>query len=238
MGKVTILWLLQDIDNQRENLQWEADNSKIRHETQVLGLELEKKQRALQALTKELAKIKRRIRRGERGSAGNIEQIEELETRLYSGQITNLQELDQIQKRVIQLAQEGEKLEEQVISSMLEQDELEKKRDALAVVVKDLGEKLGEKQVLLKKETTEVEDKLAALLAEREKLLGMIDRKWLKLYSEIGQRKQGQAVAAVADDLCLGCHISLPTNLVSRIITNERLQTCPSCGRILYYQGK
>lgn len=238
MGKITILWHLQDIDNKRKNLRQKADKSIIRRETEELYFKVEQKQADLRNLIKTLAEIKWDIRRGERENAGNIAQMGELETRLYSGQTTNLKELDQIQKKMIQLERESGELEEQIIAFMLEQEVLERKRNSLVVTIKGLEKEFQKKQLLLEKETREIEGKLTALLTEREEFLGKIEKKWLQLYDEIAQRKQGQAVAAVVGDLCLGCHISLPTYLVSRIVANEQLQTCPSCGRILYYQGK
>ena len=238
MGSIAVLWYLQKIDNKRRDLQREADNAKIRRETKELALRLEQKERDLEQLMEKLKEVKRAIRRGERENVGKMAGLDELETRIYSGQTTNLQELTQMQRQITQLKQEGAELEEEIIASMLNQEVLEEERDALAAAIEVLDKKYREKNLLLEKEMAEFESQMGKLLLKRQGLLGEMREEWLQLYEKIGKERGGQAVAAVVGDLCQGCHISLPTNLVSRIITNERLQTCPSCGRILYYQGK
>ncbi|RKZ20865.1 hypothetical protein DRQ23_08295, partial [bacterium] len=43
------------------------------------------------------------------------------------------------------------------------------------------------------------------------------------------------AVVPVVGGICQGCFILLPTSLVSQKNKNERIHTCPNCGRILYW---
>jgi predicted nucleic acid-binding Zn-ribbon protein len=237
LGKINYLWDLQCIDTREKSLRRELRNLGIKKEITELESRLGQKRREFMELSRRLQEGERAIRKKE-GEAGENERKQlELEKRLYSGQTSSARELSQIQRKIATLKEKGKELEEKILALMLEQEALEKEQEKLTVVLRELEAELDKKQVVYAREAGELEQELELLPAEREKLLPMVEEKWLDLYQRLSVINKGQAVAAVRGDLCLGCRISLPTNLVSQIITNERLQTCPNCGRILYYQG-
>ncbi len=51
------------------------------------------------------------------------------------------------------------------------------------------------------------------------------------------QKKGHLAMVPVAHGVCSGCGINLPVSLVQAVRMAERLQPCPNCARILYYQN-
>jgi uncharacterized protein len=75
---------------------------------------------------------------------------------------------------------------------------------------------------------------LEKLLAARARLAEKVPPQDLRLYERIS-RRHTHAIVPVADRICLGCHMSLPTSAVSLSANPDRILTCESCGRILYW---
>jgi len=73
----------------------------------------------------------------------------------------------------------------------------------------------------------------AAIERLRETLVERIDRRWLNHY-ERARARYGRGVAVVRGRVCQGCHMTLPTSAVPG--EQQRLTTCESCGRILYWR--
>jgi len=68
----------------------------------------------------------------------------------------------------------------------------------------------------------------------RESILSHIEPHLLRKYQRLKER-YGNAVVPVVAGICQGCFMLLPTSLVSQKGKNERIHTCPNCGRILFW---
>ena len=61
-----------------------------------------------------------------------------------------------------------------------------------------------------------------------------VDGKLLANYDRIRRAHQGRGIAKLDRNLCLGCRISLPSNMVNKARAGSALEQCPNCERILY----
>ncbi|RKZ22548.1 hypothetical protein DRQ20_06055 [bacterium] len=68
----------------------------------------------------------------------------------------------------------------------------------------------------------------------REKIIEKIDAHLMRRYERLSER-YGNPVVPVVDGICQGCYMLLPTSLISQKAKNERIHTCPNCGRFLYW---
>lgn len=76
---------------------------------------------------------------------------------------------------------------------------------------------------------------LEALVNSRRKLAAQLDKRTLSLYERVASRF-GRAVVPVEGQKCLGCFMGLPTrNVGSAAASQNRVETCENCGRILYW---
>ncbi len=69
----------------------------------------------------------------------------------------------------------------------------------------------------------------------REDIRKKINEKNLSLYDKILKRYKYRAVSQVVNNVCYGCFMTLPTEFKSKNNKNEEIETCPNCGRILYW---
>ena len=80
--------------------------------------------------------------------------------------------------------------------------------------------------------------RLAKLEEERKGLESEgIPEEQLTLYLGLLERREGEALAELADLICQGCFVSIPRNLYVRIMRGTELVQCPNCNRILYSHG-
>ncbi|MAE46036.1 MAG: hypothetical protein CMJ86_04000 [Planctomycetes bacterium] len=87
----------------------------------------------------------------------------------------------------------------------------------------------------VKAELNEASAKLEALDAQRTNLQSStIPEDQLMLYKGLLERREGEALAELADLVCQGCFVSIPRNLYVRLARGVDLVQCPSCTRILY----
>jgi uncharacterized protein len=72
--------------------------------------------------------------------------------------------------------------------------------------------------------------------AERAKLAEAVDEDLLDTYQRLFDKKDGIAVAALANDICQGCHVKAQTHIIYAVKAAKEVTTCLNCGRILYYE--
>ncbi|CAD7771580.1 C4-type zinc ribbon domain protein [Candidatus Methanoperedenaceae archaeon GB37] len=53
----------------------------------------------------------------------------------------------------------------------------------------------------------------------------------------IRKRRNGRAVVSVNDAVCEGCHMHIPPQNYNELLKCDKLMTCPSCQRIIYWKG-
>lgn len=84
----------------------------------------------------------------------------------------------------------------------------------------------------------EIEGRLAAILSNRDTLAVNIRKEIIRRYSFIRSRRDGVAIVAARDGYCQGCYMQLPPQLYIELQRCSALQFCPSCQRILFFEGR
>lgn len=77
-------------------------------------------------------------------------------------------------------------------------------------------------------------ERLAALEGERGGLSGKVSAGTLSLYDRLFVKKGDAAVVALAHEVCAGCHMKAPAQIIAHVRAGQTLSQCPNCGRILY----
>lgn len=83
--------------------------------------------------------------------------------------------------------------------------------------------------------------RLEALEKQRDEAADRVDPKAMELFNRISERYDGEVLARVVqvhprrqEYICDGCNMSLAAERANALLTRDELQTCGSCGRILY----
>ncbi|MBF0457911.1 MAG: hypothetical protein HQK99_08465 [Nitrospirae bacterium] len=139
-------------------------------------------------------------------------------------------------KEVEQLEKEIRLIEDHILIVMEQIEELEKTSAAANKEFEKEQNKYHEAVEVVKKDQTEGEKELDALLKQRAGLVKHIPNEAYNKYMHILERKNGLAAVPAKAELCQGCFLNMPPQLFAEVMKGEKINTCPQCGRILYFE--
>ncbi len=208
---------LAHIGPERESLKAKAASTQSSLEAAKLRtrqIESERKQRDLEIEAKK-AQIERYLnqqlqtRKNEEYKAltHEIEMAKEVIFKIEDAQIVLMEQAEVAQKEVVRATAEAA---------------------AARKLVDDQIGQLNAREENLKKD-------FAELTSSRAALAGAVDDSTRNRYERIFKSKGENVVVGVEHSACGGCHMKLPTQIVTNCRGAGELVTCPNCGRILYY---
>jgi predicted nucleic acid-binding Zn-ribbon protein len=153
--------------------------------------------------------------------------------RLYSGNVKNPKELEDLQHKVQELGRREETLEDEILEAMIMVEEAQEEKLTADQSLVSIQESWEKAQRHLQQEQNELALRLHTLREARDKQLALVEKPFLTQYERLAKRKGGVAVAGLVDNRCSGCHLTVSANKVSRAGQGE-IVTCGGCGRILY----
>ena len=235
MSRTTQLYELQQVDTA-------LDERVARHHTLTAALndraELDAaradREAAHQALTD--AQVQARLLNGE---------IEDLTTKiggeekkLFGGGVKNPKELSSIEHEVASLRKRKSALEDRLLDAM---ETLEARQAAFAAAQEHLATVEAiwqQRQAGLLEDKDQIETQLRALKIKRDRMAGEVPWADLTTYDRIRRAKRGVAVAAVLQDICQSCRVTVPNSVLRQVKVGQEFALCPSCNRILHMPGR
>ncbi|MDC7243397.1 MAG: zinc ribbon domain-containing protein [Pleomorphochaeta sp.] len=161
-------------------------------------------------------------------------------------------ENNQKQMEVISTQREFEALEKQISDShILEQNllkQLHAKESSLTLFQEELEQKrvvLNEVEEEVKAEETKYDEILVSKLKEKNELEERcnkiveefeISKELFNKFSSIVKNKAGSGIVPIHDNVCGGCHMLLPVQFVNDVRGLEKIEFCPYCSRVLYFE--
>lgn len=189
---------------------------------------------AVNSAEKHLKEINAESRQLELESQGLQNEIKSSEDQLYSGRVTNPKELSSLEDKIHNLKQRQTKLEDELLENMLRSEEAEAKLEESQENLAQVETTWQSDQANLAEERDSLNSELASLGSERDKLRDSLSAEDLDIFEDLRRRKGGQGVVKIADGVCRGCGVSVPTNRAKAAYETNELVFCGSCERILY----
>lgn len=163
------------------------------------------------------------------------EEADSIEKRLYSGKVHNPRELTDLQGKIRELRKRHEDMEDPIIEAMLEIEAGEGEQKAAETGLDEIMAEKASASSELAEEREALKAKLEAKQAERGPARAEVEAKYLATYDRLRERPGGQAVAALTSaGECTSCGMQVTSSLKQNIRRGE-VETCPTCGRILYH---
>lgn len=162
------------------------------------------------------------------------ERVSTLETRLYSGNITNMRELTALQEEHNNAKRNLAQAEEAAAPAALAMQEANQRYDALRAELAKKDSDWQAREAELKESSQKVAREYKLLERQRNNIAKDITPADLAMYDSILKRKDGLAVVRVERGICQ-CprRLKLPLRETSKLKDSEALVICSSCGRIL-----
>ena len=227
---VTQLLVLQDRDRKLRQLKTELKRAPLeRKEMEGRASGTTNALEAARLRAKEI-EVKRKELENEVGTRRqriNKYQAQKLETRKND-------EYQAISHAIESLEKEITAIEDQELELM---DAAEKQKPVIAAAEKDAAATKAQVQrqlADLDEKVKAIEAQMQAVQAERAKLAAEVDEDLLDTYQRLFETKDAQAVVALTNEICQGCHVKSQTHIIHAVKAGKEVTTCLYCGRILY----
>src|SRR5208337_3772483 len=109
---------------------------------------------------------------------------------------------------------------------------LEKEEMMIQKQEEDVKEEQSKIKVKVKEKTAE----LKKLQGEEKKITPGLEEDILFKFERIIKNKSGVGIVSLTKGVCTGCYMILPPHFVNTVRLGERVEFCPYCSRILFYQ--
>ncbi|MBF0606949.1 MAG: C4-type zinc ribbon domain-containing protein [Candidatus Magnetobacterium sp. LHC-1] len=169
----------------------------------------------------------------ERLVAEKVDRIKKLKEK--TNDIKTNKEYQSRLKEVEQVEREKRTIEDEILLLMERADVTEKALKSAQNRLNIETGKIEEKRTAVTKEVQIVEKELQTLTAKRDDLIKHLNKPVYDKYMYLLQRKNSLAVVKADKEVCLGCYMNIPPQLFVEVMRNDRIITCPQCGRIMYY---
>lgn len=131
-----------------------------------------------------------------------------------------------------------EQSEEQIITEMLNADEIEEEIQEAAAQASESEARLTQDKKAIFEEKEKMEARQRELEKEKNDLKPKIPPEQLQLYESIYEKNSGVALSPVTDDFCSICQIRIRPQMINELIAGEKIMLCENCGRILYWKSE
>ncbi|HOA36036.1 MAG TPA: hypothetical protein PKV91_06905 [Bacillota bacterium] len=228
-----LLWQLQELDLAIEELELEIENNPLRQEVDSAEEQLGNVEEALSGTEQDLKEQRKKLKRGELDLEAISSEHEALHQRLYSGEVKNIKELEQMEIKLRSVKQKQEELEEELLGLMEAIEEQERRAADLAGQQKEISAELQQRRQRLDEELARLGNDMEKLQEQRKELVSQIEPQYLERYRELSRRFQGQALARVINDICQGCSVFISSAQRGHLYDPRAMVYCESCGRLL-----
>jgi predicted nucleic acid-binding Zn-ribbon protein len=231
MSQISVLYRLQQIDNQLDNTRIKLQNIERKLNDNSLIEAAEKKISDSKLKYQDSLK---RLHEAQAKSHSVRVKIEQSESSLYGGKIQNPKELQDLQNEIASLKKLISTLEDRELEEMMASEEAENQYKMVQESITSLQGEQIEEHAQLNGEKTKLLAKIERYESERNATLPAIAANDLAIYDQLRKTRNGVAVATVSSRACGACGTTLTAALVQSTQLTGELVRCPTCGRILY----
>lgn len=212
----------------------DVESRAIPQEIQALEVRLAGARSGLEAAKARAEQLQKERRAKERDLDEAGLGIKKKQARLF--EIKTNEEYSAVLREIEALKEKSSKLEEEILLLFDRGDEAARTVTAAEAEFKTAA-------AVCQRERAEKEAQLAKLQQEltdlREARKGQASRLDSSLHQQYARlvKSRGMALVAVKNGSCTGCGIALTPQTYSEVRRNDRMYTCTSCNRIIYYAG-
>lgn len=235
MEVLELLWQLQIQDGQVDQLEEELAKTERAEEVKTVLAIMEESERESKDLEGKIEKTEKELNRNNFALRDLNYKLQEIERDLYQGNISDLRQLEFLNKEEAEIRKEIDNKEIEIITQMEGLEALRK--DTLQAQSNFNKMKMDYKRLRAEYDRliAEVKEELIGARDKREGIAGQIQTGLIEEYKRLRERR-GRAVAEIVDYKCGGCNVMLPTIIVDRLKFQNEIVHCENCGRILYYR--
>lgn len=164
-------------------------------------------------------------------------QLVEDKIRKLKGRLTELKTNKEYHAHLQEIAvadKEKEETEDRLLMAMENSDLLKKELILKQAALEEAEAQFSRDREDMKAETDRLAESEKKLTQEWDALAKRITPEWMESYNKLCSLRKGLAVVPVNGNICTGCHVSLPPQLIAEVKKREKIHSCNYCHRMLY----
>jgi len=230
--EINVLIELQNIDVESIRIQAFLDG--IQPKVDQLDEHIKEVEQTIIEKESVISELKKEYRSRESDVQDNQERIRRNNEKLVS--VKTNKEYHAILKENEELLRKNSGIEDDMLQKLefLENEEASILEDKTALQ-KMKDETTEEISTLNKKEALERE-KLTSLLSSWETIEKKVEPEVMKRFRIAREQTNGNAITSVKNAICQGCHLNIPPQMFNELQRCDRLELCPRCYRIIYWE--
>lgn len=209
-----------------------AEKKEIPEKIKAIDEALESKKTDIKNAENDLKTLQVKLKDGEINLQQKEEQIKKLDTQLY--QLKSNKEYSTMLSEIAGVKADNSSIEEEIIKLMDNVEATKKKIMEEKVLFEKEENDAKKNKEIIKSRQKEIDVRFSELSAQRQEAIFNIEKKTLIRYEKVLKNKDGLAIVPIEGGACGGCHMNLPSQVVSEAKIREDIITCGSCSRILY----
>jgi predicted nucleic acid-binding Zn-ribbon protein len=225
-----ILITIQRLDDKLKDTKSEI--KVIPAQIERLEKEIKEANEALNEKTHRIEEIRKIYKMKEGDIAENETKITKLNGQTFA--VKTNEEYRAILNEVDFLKKENEKIEDEMIDLLEEEEKLKGSIAKFESETKDFIKKKSDEIENIKNHNEQLTARLEQLNADFETNFGLLPAEIKEQYNKI-KKFRGNAVCLIRDETCTGCYANLTPQFLNELKKRDNLLLCDSCGRILIY---
>ena len=233
--QISALVKLQQIEIEISNI--EAKLGKVNQRFEELdGKQLNLKQ-VLEQQESTIKEMNHQYRAYESDAQANLDRIKKSEAKLHS--VKTNKEYQSSLKEIDDLKEKNSKLEDEMIEFLERIEEADRALKAKSAAYAALKTEIQTEKETIQREAQEQRLQLDKLNAQWKTLSESIDAELLDTFNRIKANQTNKiGIVAVSSSVCQGCHMNIPPQLYNELQRGDKLQRCPICERIIYWEDQ
>jgi uncharacterized protein len=230
MPQAEALYYLQQIDLQilRNRKRLEEIAATLEDNTVVTAA-----REQVEAAQTVLAPLKTGVRNLELEIETNVQKTRSTEDRLYSGNVKNPKELQDMEQELAALKKRHGQLEDRLLEEMIAVEAAQEELDAREAELTNVTASWESQHSDLLNERAELEAKVERLHQQRETALKNVLPESLETYTQMRPKKANQPIAALRNGSCGVCGIEQTKAIEQEVQRGRSFVACLNCGRLL-----
>ncbi len=233
----------------------DKEEAKLILKIQEVDLDIERINKRIESIKEEAAKLREELEALRKERELLLKRKDELESlrKKLTEEIKEAEEkLQRTEDRLMKvkrdvdykaLLREKAKLEDRILKRSYELDEVKREIEKLTKEIQERVPRIEREISYLEEEIQDldVEEKLShkklhEYLKKREEIKKEIPEHLLRMYESSKEHYEGFVIVPIEEEACSGCGIRIPNVLLTKILKENSIEQCPSCGRFIYYK--
>ena len=209
-----------------------AEKKDIPEKIKTIDEAMESKKIGIKNAESDLKALQVKLKDSEVNLQQKEEQIKKLDTQLY--QLKSNKEYSAMLSEIAGVKADNSIIEEEIIKLMDNIEATKKKiMEEKRSFKKEENDAEKDKDII-KSRQREIDTRFSELSAQRQEAVLNIEKQTLIRYERVLKNRDGLAIVPIEGGACGGCHMNLPSQVVSEARIRDDVITCGNCSRILY----